>query len=150
MPDRRKAIALNVDPDSLDSLRQAFPEWDIEVTNGASTGFLVSDGSPAVVDLLVVGARDQAGEILGLCRTLRSQAGQAQTPLFVLVGPAQEAFVRAALAAGANSCLVMPVHPKELARAVNRMRAGNQPGRHTLNLDRAQREDQWRDHGGEA
>jgi DNA-binding response OmpR family regulator len=150
MPDRLKAIAFDVHPESLDSLREALPEWDIEVTNGASTGSFVSDGSLEAVDLLVVGARDQAGETLGLCRTLRSQAGRAQTPLVVLVRPAQEALVRAALAAGANSCLVMPVHPKELASMVSRVRAGNQPGRHTLHLDRAQREDQWRDHGGEA
>jgi DNA-binding NarL/FixJ family response regulator len=150
MPERRKAIALNVDPESLASLRQAFPEWVIEVTNGASTGSFVSDGSPEIVHLLVVGAHDQAGETLALCRSLRSQAGRAQTPLLVLVRPAQEAFVRAALAVGVNSCLVMPVHAKELASAVNRVRAGNQPGRHTLNLHRAQHEDRWRDHGGEA
>jgi hypothetical protein len=29
-------------------------------------------------------------------------------------------------------------------------RAGNQPGRHTLRLDRAQSADQWQDDGGEA
>ena len=32
---------------------------------------------------------------------------------------------------------------------VARARAGNQPGRHTLDLDRAQHEDPWRDGGGE-
>jgi hypothetical protein len=30
-----------------------------------------------------------------------------------------------------------------------RAHAGNQPGRHTLNLDQAQREDRWRDDGGQ-
>jgi hypothetical protein len=29
------------------------------------------------------------------------------------------------------------------------VRQGNQPGRHTLNLDPAQREDHWRDDGGQ-
>jgi hypothetical protein len=28
-------------------------------------------------------------------------------------------------------------------------RAGNQPGRHTLDLERAQSEDRWRDDGGQ-
>src|SRR5262245_58399539 len=87
---------------------------------------------------------------LGLCRGLRSQAGAAHTPLLVLVGPAQEALVSAALDAGANSCLVVPVQAEDLVSRVARARAGNRPGRHTLGLDRAQREDSWRDDGGEA
>jgi hypothetical protein len=32
---------------------------------------------------------------------------------------------------------------------VSRVRAGNRPGRHTLNLDRARHEDRWRDDGGQ-
>jgi DNA-binding response OmpR family regulator len=150
MPDRPKAIAFDVDPESLASLRQAFAEWEIEVKNGATTDSLVSDRSPKAAELLVLGARDHAVETLGLCRTLRSQAGRAQTPLLVLVRPAQDALVRAALAAGASGCLVLPAHAKELVSMVDRVRAGNRPGRHTLGLHHAQSEDQWRDHGGEA
>src|SRR5262249_22709763 len=97
-----------------------------------------------------VGARDQAAETLGLCRGLRSQSGRAHTPLLVLVPPAREALVRAALDAGAHSCLVLPVHPKELMSTVTRARASNQAGRHTLGISRAQREDLWRHDGGEA
>jgi hypothetical protein len=66
------------------------------------------------------------------------------------VSGGQEALVRAALEAGANSCLVLPVHAKDLVTMLTRARAGNRPGRHTLGLDRAQREDRWRDDGGEA
>jgi DNA-binding response OmpR family regulator len=150
MPHRPKVIAFDVDPDSLVSLRQAFPEWEIEAINGATTDSLARDWDPGAADLLVVGARDQVAETLGLCRGLRSQAERAHTPLLVLVAPAQEALVRAALKAGAHSCLVLPVHAKELVSVVARARAGNQPGRHTLGLDRAQREDSWRDDGGEA
>ncbi len=118
--------------------------------NGATTGSLTRDWNPAAVDLLVIGARDQVAETLGLCRGLRSQAGRAHTPLLVLMRPAQEALVRAVLDAGAHSCLVLPVHAKDLVSMVTRVRMGNQPGRHTLGLDRAQCEDQWRDNGGEA
>jgi hypothetical protein len=57
--------------------------------------------------------------------------------------------VRAALDAGANSCLVLPVHAKDLVSMAARAQAGNRPGRHTLGLDRAQRKDRWRDEGGE-
>jgi PleD family two-component response regulator len=150
MPNRAKAIAFDVDPDSLASLRQAFPEWEIEATNRASTGSLIRDWNPESADLLVVGARDQVAETLGLCRELRSQAGRAHTPLLLLVPLAQEPLVRAALDVGVTSCLVLPVHAKDLVRMVTRARVGSQPGRHTLGLDRAQSEDWWRDEGGEA
>jgi DNA-binding response OmpR family regulator len=150
MPDRPKVVALDLDPDSLASLWQAFPEWEIQATKGASAGSLARDWNPGAADLLVVRARDPLAETLGLCRGLRSQAGRAHVPLLVLVPPARESLISAALEAGADSCLVLPVHPKDLVSMVARARAGNRPGRHTLNLDRAQREDQWRDEGGEA
>ena len=147
---RAKAIAFDVDPDSLVSLHRAFPEWEIEALDGATTGSLARDWNPGGVDLVVIGARDQVVETLGLCRGVRSQAGRANTPLLVLLTPAQGALVRAALEAGAHSCLVLPVHAKQLVSTLARARAGNPPGRHTLGLDRAQREDSWRDDGGEA
>jgi DNA-binding response OmpR family regulator len=150
MSDRAKAIALDVDPESLASLRRAFPEWEIEVLDGATVGSLDRDWSPAAATLLVVGARDDVALALGLCRGLRSQAGRAITPLLVLVPPDRAALVRAALEAGADSCLVLPVHAKDLIGVVARARDGNRPGRHTLGLDRAQQEDRWRDEGGEA
>jgi DNA-binding NarL/FixJ family response regulator len=98
----------------------------------------------------VVGAGGPAAQTLGLCRGLRSQAGRAHTPLLVLVAPEQEALARAAMAAGAHGCLVLPVHAQELVTTLTRARAGDRPGRHTLGLDRAQGEDSWRDDGGEA
>ena len=58
--------------------------------------------------------------------------------------------MRAALDAGADGCLVLPVHPKQLVRLVARVRAGPRPGRHTLSLDPAPQADPWRDEGGEA
>jgi DNA-binding response OmpR family regulator len=150
MPYRPKAVAFDVDPDSLASLRQAFPEWEIEAITGATTGSLIRDWNPAAAELLLVGARNQVGETLGLCRGLRSQVGRAQVPLLVLVAPAQETLVGAALDAGAQGCLILPLHAKDLAGWMARAQAGNQPGRHTLGLDRAQREDPWQDDGGEA
>jgi DNA-binding response OmpR family regulator len=150
VPGQLKVIALDVDAGSLGCLRQAFPDGEVVPLNGASTGSLSRDWAPGAADLLVIGARDEVAETLGLCRGLRSQAGRARTPLLVLVWPAQEALVRVALDAGADSCLVVPIHPKDLVSVVARVRAGNRPGRHTLGLDRAQREDEWRDEGGEA
>jgi DNA-binding response OmpR family regulator len=150
MPHQPRAVAFDVDQTTLASLRQAFPAWEIEARWGATYGSLDRDWNPPTVDLLVVGTHDGVIETLGLCRGLRSQAGRAHTPLLVLVPPAREALVRAALDAGANSCLVLPVHPKELVNMVARARAGNRPGRHTVNLDPAQTDDPWRDSGGEA
>jgi DNA-binding response OmpR family regulator len=74
---------------------------------------------------LVVAARARVAETLGLCRGLRSQAGRAQTPLLVLVPPALEALVWAALDNGADSCLVLPVNAKDLVSMVARVRGGN-------------------------
>lgn len=150
MPSRPKVIAFDVDAGSLESLRQAFPGWEVEPVAGATTGSLTRDWNPGAAELLVLGARDKASEALGLCRGLRSQAGRARTPILVLVWAGQEAFVRVALAAGADSCLVLPVHAKDLEAVVARSQAGNRPGRHTLNLDPAQELDRWQDDGGEA
>jgi CheY-like chemotaxis protein len=150
MPERLKAIAFDVDPDSLTSLRQAFPDWEVEAVTGASPDSLEREGSPGEAALLVVGVRDRVAETLALCRGLRGQPGRANTPLLVLVSSPQEDLVRAALEAGAHSCLVLPVHVKDLAGVVARAGEGNRPGRHTLGLDRAQRRDVWRDDGGEA
>jgi hypothetical protein len=66
------------------------------------------------------------------------------------VQAAQEDVVAAALDAGADSCLVVPVRAKELALALAWARRVNQTGRHTLSLNLAQEEDRWRDEGGEA
>jgi len=148
--DQPRAIAFDVDWESQSSLREAFPDWHIEMIQGASSQSLDRDWSPRTAQLLIVNLREPVAESLGLCRGLRSQLGRAHTSLLVLVPPDQEALVQAALEAGANSCLVLPVHAKELANMVNHSGAGNQPGRHTLGLHPAQRADPWRDEGGES
>ncbi len=150
MMERPRAVAFDIDPESLVTLQEAFPGWDIEATDRTTVGSLAWDWRPASANLLVVGDHKDASRTLGLCRGLRGQSGRAETPLLVLVPPAREALVRAALGAGVHSCLVLPVHPKELVSSVARALAGNRPGRHTLDLDRPQREDPWRDAGGEA
>ena len=144
-----KAIAFDVDPASLLSLRAALPDWEIEAVQGASAASLTQDWNLGAASLLVLGARDDVTETLDLCRGLRKQAGRVVTPLLVLVPPAHPALVQDVLKAGANSCLVLPIHAKEVASMLVHVRAGNQPGRHTLDLDRAQREDRWRDDGGQ-
>jgi DNA-binding response OmpR family regulator len=150
MPDLQKVLAFDVDPASLRSLRDAFPDWRVEAMHGTTTASLERDWDPGAASLLVVGAREDLADTLALCRGLRGQAGRARTPLLVLVRSAQELLVRAALDASADSCLVLPVHVKELVSMVSRVRAGNRPGHHTLALDRPQREDMWQDEGGEA
>jgi len=67
----------------------------------------------------------------------------------MLVPRGQEYLVAAALKAGAHSCLVLPIHAADVASMLLHARAGNQPGRHTLNLEGAQTEDRWRDVGGQ-
>jgi DNA-binding NarL/FixJ family response regulator len=172
MPHQLKAVAFDLDAASLISLREALPEWEIEVVNGATAASLTDDWNPGAVDLLIVKARAEVAETLGLCRflvcgvistdsreevteTLRwhrsrqNQARRADAALLVLVPSGQESLARAALEAGAAGCLVLPVHAKQVASMLARVRQGNRPGRHTLNLDPAQCEDPWRDHGGQ-
>jgi len=150
MPNEARVVVFDVDGESVASLHEAFPEWHIDQISGASADSLDRDWNPAARELLVVGVREPVAASLGLCRALRSQLGRAHTSLLALVPPAQEALVRAALDAGANSCLVLPVHAKELVNMVNRGHDANHPGRHTLDLNRAQRADPWRDDGGES
>jgi hypothetical protein len=131
------------------------------------------DWDPGAAGFLVVKAREPVAETLGLCRFLVScgtfstdsrgervatsgrhgnrqdRPRRADAPLLVLVPPGQVSLGRAALEAGADSCLVLPVHAKEMASVLARGKRGNQPGRHTLDLDRAQAEDRWRDDGGQ-
>ena len=149
MPNQPRAVAFDVDPASLLSLREALPGWEIEAVEGASAASLTQDWNLGATDLLIVGARADEAETLGLCRGLRRQAGWAVTPLLVLVPPSQPALVRDVLEAGAHNCLVLPIDAKEVASMLMRAQAGNQPGRHTLNLEKAQTEDRWRDDGGQ-
>ena len=150
MLDQPNVIAFDTDSASVASLRQAFPEWVIEAVNGATSGAVAEDYDLRTVDLLVVGIRDQVAEMLALCRALRNQMGRDPAPLLVLMPRHNDDTVQEALAAGAHACLVIPVHPKEFMSTLLRARQGNQPGRHTLNLHRAQHEDRWQDEGGEA
>jgi hypothetical protein len=166
-----RVVAFDLETASLASLREALPGWEIDTINGATPASLASNWNPGAADLLVVSARSHVTEILGLCRFLSFCTGYSteareagadtlgprenrpalrpDAPLLVLVSPGQEALVRAALEAGAHSCLILPISAKEVASMLARAGAGNQPGRHTLNLDRAQREDLWRDDGGQ-
>jgi hypothetical protein len=171
MPARPRAVAFDLDASSLACLRKALPEWEIDLNDGATAASIAGVWDPGAADLLVVRAREEVTETLALCRFLVScgalptnspaksdenlngspqdQARQADAPLLVLVAPGQERLVMAVLKAGADSCLMLPVHTKELARMVARGRRRDRPGRHTLNLQQSQRDDRWRDNGGQ-
>jgi DNA-binding NarL/FixJ family response regulator len=179
MPNQSKAIAFDVEAESLTSLRDALPECAIEEVNGATAASLTRDWNPGTVDLMVVKARAKLKETLDLCRFLvssgvlardsleatdsqeelpktlglhrsrRNRARRPPSPLLVLVPAGRESIVKAVLKAGAQSCLMMPIDAKDVASMLVRAQEGNQPGRHTLNLEKAQTEDRWRDDGGE-
>jgi hypothetical protein len=168
-----RAVAFDLDAASLISLREALPGWEVEVVNGATAASLSRDWNPGAANLLVVKAQEEAAETLGLCRFLASCSGYSRdsqqevagilgphrngqnqemrvdAPLLVLVPPGQETLVGAALEAGAHSCLMLPIHAKDVASMLIHACAGNQPGRHTLNREGAQTEDRWRDDGGQ-
>ena len=179
MPNSSKLIAFDVDQTSLLSLRKAFPDSTIEVVSGATTASLMRDWDPGTVDLFVLEAREDLAETLGLCRFLvtcgvlardaqeaihtqeelpktlglhRSRTNRGRrphSPLLVLVPPARGDIVKAVLKAGAHSCLVLPIDAKEVSSMLFHAQAGNQPGRHTIDLERAQTENRWRDDGGQ-
>jgi hypothetical protein len=179
MPNQSKAIAFDVDRASLISLRQALPDFLIEAVNGATVASLTRDWNPGTVELLVVNARKEVAETLELCRFLvscgvlarhalaatdsqeetpttlglhrrrRNPGRRPHAPLLVLVPPSLKGIVRNVLRAGAHSCLMLPINAKDVASMLVHAQAGNQPGRHTLDLERAQTEDRWRDDGGQ-
>jgi hypothetical protein len=180
MPKQTKTIAFDVDQPSLVSLRKALPDSVIEEVNGATAASLTRDWNPGTVDLLVVKARKEVSETLELCRFLvscgvlakdapvvtdseevtpktlglhrrrRHVGRRAHSPLLVLVRPSRKSIVTDVLKAGAHSCLMLPINAKDVASMLVHAQAGNKPGRHTLDLERAQTEDRWRDVGGEA
>ena len=173
MPAQLKAIAFDVDVASTACLRAALPGWQIDTVYGATVASLPCDWDPGPVDLLVVGAREDVAETWGLCRFLAQStsavrepqqvaaetgglpknrldvARRTKVPLLLLLRPGQGFLAEAGFEAGARSCLMLPINDKGVASAVVHARAGNRPGRHTLNLDRAQTEDRWRDNGGQ-
>ncbi len=172
MPQDFRALAFDVDRLSASSLREALPGWRIDSFYGATVASLPCNWGPAPADLLVLGVRAVAEETWELCRFLVGHAsagretdpadqgvvprgdrpavaGRGKVPLLLLVPSGQEALIEDGLEAGAHSCLVLPINAKDVASMFVHARAGNQPGRHTLNLEHAQVEDRWRDDGGQ-
>lgn len=179
LPNQSKAIAFDVDQASLISLQQALPDCTVEIVNGATAASLTRDWNPGTVDLVVVKAREKVAETLELCRFLvscgvlgrdasvvtdseeempktlglhrsrRNVARRRHVPLLVLVPPSRKSAITDVLKAGAHSCLILPINAKDVARMLVHAQAGNRPGRHTRNLERAQTEDRWRDDGGQ-
>jgi DNA-binding NarL/FixJ family response regulator len=179
MSNRLKVVAFDLDTASLTSLRDALPDCVIEEVNGATAASLTRDWNPGTVDLVVVKARKEVAETLELCRFLvscgvlgkaapvvtdsqeempktlglhrrrRHVGRRPHSPLLVLVPPSRKSIVKDVLKAGAHSCLMLPINAKEVASMLVHAQAGNRPGRHTLDLEKAQTEDRWRDDGGE-
>ncbi len=179
MQNQSKVIAFDVDQASLISLRKALPNSEIEVVNGATAASLTRNWNPGTVDLVVVTAGTEVAQTLEMCRFLvscgvlapdapavtdsqeetpktlglhrhrRKVGRRSHTPVLVLVPPSRKSIVKEVLKAGAQNCLILPIDAKEVASMLVRAQAGNQPGRHTLNLERAQIEDRWRDDGGQ-
>jgi FKBP-type peptidyl-prolyl cis-trans isomerase 2 len=172
-PRRSRVVAFDVDAASLASLHDALPAWEILSVNGATPASLSGHWDLGAADLLVVGARDNASETLGLCRLLSfcssdspeapskgretlapeqrpQRTAVCNVPVLVLAPAGQEMLVGAALEAGARGCLMLPIRPKELESLVARTRSGNRPGRRARDLDQSQIKDLWQEYGGEA
>jgi serine/threonine-protein kinase len=77
---------------------------------------LLSEGSQA----LVVASRLPDGDGAALTRSLRSAAGTASLPIFVLAPPEDPGLVEAGLDAGADDVLTYPVNPDVLAAKLRR------------------------------
>ena len=172
-------VAFDLDHASLASLREVLPGWQVDIVNGATASTLAAEWDPGVADLMVVQYHENGEDTLGVCRFLafcasyskefhqandfrqaeegalvtqrssRNQEERADASLLVLVPRGRETFIERALDAGAHSCLLLPMRVEDVATMVAHVLAGNQPGRHTLNLETAQIEDRWRDEGGQ-
>jgi FKBP-type peptidyl-prolyl cis-trans isomerase 2 len=122
------AAAFDVDAASLASLQQALPGWQVDPIDGATTDALERDWRPPLASLLIVTIQEDVSDALALCRGLRSQVGRAATPLLALVPPDRPELINAALAAGATSCLVLPIHAQEVAHMLSQATQDRQPG----------------------
>lgn len=111
--------------------------------------FLVSCGVLAREAPPVTDSQEELPKTLGLHRRRRNVARQPHSPLLVLVPPSRKSIVVDVLKAGAHSCLMLPINASDVASMLVHAQGGNQPGRHTRDLERAQTEDRWRDDGGE-
>ncbi|OAI40618.1 hypothetical protein AYO40_04645 [Planctomycetaceae bacterium SCGC AG-212-D15] len=179
MMNQAKVIAFDVDEASLITLRTALPGCAIEEVNGATATALSRDWDPGTVDLLIVEARNGIAETLELCRFLvtcgvlardsqpatdtedelpkdlglhrqrRHRGRRPHSPLLVLVPSERSGIVADVLKTGAHSCLLLPINDKDVTSMLAHAQAGNRPGRHTRDLERAQTEDRWRDDGGQ-
>lgn len=131
-------MVFDVDPECMGSVEEALPGWKIDVLYGATVSSLPSDWDPGAVDLLIVGPRENVAETLGLCRFLsyctpfsrdfhengisalglRRSDSLRRRPdalLIVLVPPDRADVVPAALRAGADHCLVLPITAQDVA-----------------------------------
>jgi hypothetical protein len=142
-----KAVAFDLDADSLMSLQEALPAWKIEEVNGISTAAVWRDWNPGAADLLVVNARTKVAETLGLCRFLVQSrdysadfrgrdldrlwsddseprwAQRPASPLLVLIHPGQYVLMGVVLEAGADSCLFLPIHSRDVLGAMSKATA---------------------------
>jgi FKBP-type peptidyl-prolyl cis-trans isomerase 2 len=118
-PNPSIAAAFDVDAASLASLQQALPGWQVDPIDGATSDALECDWRPSLASLLIVTIHQDVSAALALCRGLRSQVGRAATPLLALVPADRPELINAALAAGATSCLVLPIHAKEVAQMLS-------------------------------
>ncbi len=170
MSEQLRAVTFDVDEPGLTALKEALPGWRVDALNEATALAANHDWDPGRTDLLVIMPRHKVTETLALCRllvasslfttdeekatsrwrdALEKRADGADPPLLVLLRAGQQSLVQAALDAGADGCLLLPVDAKELANMLAQAKQGNQPGRHTRSFDRAQCGDSWRDDGGQ-
>lgn len=143
------AVTYHLDQESVICLQEALPGWQIQIMDNAAPRAAKRDWIPGTAGLVVLGTNAPQSETLGLCRALRSQVDCQAIPLLALVPPHKADLVRAILEAGADNCLVLPVHPKEIMKVVWEKGRANHSGRHTLNLNQPQHGDENRDDGGE-
>jgi hypothetical protein len=168
IPDLPNIVTFDLDRESLSGLRKALPGNTITVVCGATAESLSRYWNPAVADFLIVNLQQDRAETASLCRFLnycRSFAGEFRkprhpavplervpapvAPLLVLISVEQREFVADMLACGADSCLVLPMQGREVARMLIRARKGSHPGQHALDLDQCPGENPWQDTGGE-
>jgi hypothetical protein len=158
-----RAVAFDVDAGALARLRETLPDWTIDAINEATPASLVLDWNPAAAQLLVVGAGEDAARTLGLCRflsfcaryatdarewdtrALRQGEHHLSAPLLVLLRPGHEAFAQAAVRAGADGHLLLPIDSGSVVSLLAHLWADNH--RHNGSPDRTAI-DRWNDDGG--
>ena len=121
-----RVLVLDDDATLRAAIRVALAQEGFDVVENAGAGEAEAELAAQSVDLLVMGVQLPGVSGIDLCHRLRERPATARLPILMLLNSGRSELRIAALSAGADDCLVLPLSPIELVvRAKNILRRLN-------------------------